>query len=148
MKVWIYNTTFASSGGRTSKSTCAILSALGNFKASAASVVADPTGGAGLRFVMGPYGVYALIHALIQLHGHIGTVQSVPSGYTSSYGIVFSNQGINAATSDWGALLVDAYNTSRIPPSRDVLNGKLSFWTDNGAVCVCMRMWHVFTKFV
>ncbi len=64
----------------------------------------------------------------------MGTVASVPAGYQSSAGLWASNAGINAATYEWGAALVSAYNTTRIPKTRDVLNEKLSFWTDNGAV--------------
>ena len=119
--VWIYNTTFAPSTtappGAPSAPVAAVLAPLAHFKASQASVIHDPTSSGALRLVIGP----------------LGTAQSIPVGYTSSAGIWASSEGINAATFEWGAALRTAYGTRRIPVSRDVLNDKLSYWSDNGA---------------
>jgi hypothetical protein len=122
--VWIYNATFDPSTTAPADSpaapVAAVISPLSHFKASTASVVSDPTltSGASSRLVIGP----------------LGTATSLPPRYTTSAGIWASSDGINAATFEWGAALQAAYGTRRLPLSRDVLNDKLSYWSDNGAV--------------
>lgn len=121
--VWLYNTTFAPSttapNGAPSAPVASILAPLSHFKASQAAVITDPTvTGGSPRLVIGP----------------LGTALSIPPGYSTSAGVWTSPEGINAATFEWGAALQHAYGTRRIPLTRDVLNSKLSYWSDNGAV--------------
>ncbi len=96
-----------------------ILSALDSFKAQRLHLVGDPAGGAGApqRLVLGPY----------------STIEAVPAGFASEVGLFASSGGVSQATLQWGAALQVAYGTQRLPTSRDVLNGKLSYWSDNGA---------------
>lgn len=82
-------------------------------------MIPDPTTPDGLqRLVIGP----------------LGSALSIPPGYSTSSGMWVSSEGVNAATFEWGAALRAAYGTQRIPRTRDVLNEKLSYWSDNGAV--------------
>lgn len=96
-----------------------ILSPLNSFKATRVHVVADPIQGARvpMRLVAGLY----------------STVQSVPAGFSSSYGMFSGEGGVSAATLQWGPLLQALHGTKRYPTAADTLNGKLSYWSDNGA---------------
>lgn len=116
---WIYNTSFAPStaapaGAPTAPAT-AVLCALDHFKSMAVAFVgATPTGPRTSWGLQGP-------------------VSAVPVGFRTSVGL-FAGAGVAATTYAWGALMTGAYSTARLPLSRDVLNEKLSFWSDNGAV--------------
>ena len=95
-----------------------IISALDSFKATRAGVTADPALPSGApRLVAGLY----------------STILSVPPGHTARVVVAPGAQGVSAATLAWGALLQAAYGTKRLPLSRDVLNAKISYWSDNGA---------------
>ena len=94
-----------------------VLSALNSFKAQRLHLVSDPAGGSVQRLVLGPY----------------STIESVPAGFASEVGLLASSGGVSQATLQWGALLQRAYGTQRLPGSRDILNAKLSYFSDNGA---------------
>ena len=97
-----------------------ILSALDSFRATRVGVVQDPSSpaaGSSGRLVAGLY----------------STITSIPAGQASRVVLAAGSRGVSATTLAWGALLQVAYRTTRLPTSRDVLNGKLSYWSDNGA---------------
>ena len=117
--IWLYNTSYAPATGFTdTKPDTLIMSALDNFKSTYGQVIGNPVlSNAPSNLVYGTY----------------GTVTSVPAGYTLTIGLWGSNDGINTATYEWGNMLMSAYNTTRIPTSRDISNSKLSYFSDNGA---------------
>ena len=65
--------------------------------------------------------------------GIYSTVTSVPPGFASRYAVFPSASGVSAAALEWGAAWQRVYDTQRIPTARDVLNRKLSYFSDNGA---------------
>ena len=99
-----------------------ILSALDNFRATRVGVVADPSP---------PSGAPAPPPRLVA--GQYSTITDVPPGHSSRVVLAPGAGGVSATTLAWGALLQAAYATTRLPTSRDVLNKKLSYWSDNGA---------------
>ena len=100
-----------------------ILSALDNFRATRIGVVADPS----------PPSSGAPAPPARLVAGLYSTITSVPPGHASRVVLAPGAAGVSATTLAWGALLQAAYATTRLPTSRDVLNGKLSYWSDNGA---------------
>jgi hypothetical protein len=116
---WFFNTTFAPSpiapfGSPTAPAT-AILCALDHFKSMVVAAVDNVPLGSRVSW------------------GLAGSVAAVPAGFATSVGL-FAGAGISATTYAWGELMTRAYSTARLPLARDVLNEKLSFWSDNGAV--------------
>ena len=65
--------------------------------------------------------------------GLYSTVAAVPAGFNSTYALWASPRGVSEAALAWGAAMQAIYGTQRLPTSRDVLNRKLSYWSDNGA---------------
>ena len=65
--------------------------------------------------------------------GLYSSITSIPAGFSSRYAIFASTSGVSAATFEYGAVMQRAYGTQRLPLSRDLLNRKLSYWSDNGA---------------
>jgi hypothetical protein len=117
---WFFNTSFAPSplapAGSPAKTATAIVCAIAHFKSMLVGVYDDP------------------VFAQRRLSwGLAGSVAASPAGFQTSVGL-FAGTGISETTYAWGRIMTAAYATRRLPLSRDVLNGKLSFWTDNGAV--------------
>ena len=117
---WFFNTSFSPSTiapfGSPAAPATAILCALDHFKSMVVAAV-DNVPYAGSRISW----------------GLMGSVAAVPAGFATSVGL-FAGAGVSATTYEWGAIMTKAYSTQRLPLARDVLNGKLSFWSDNGAV--------------
>ena len=65
--------------------------------------------------------------------GLYSTVTSIPANFSSRYAIWASPNGVSAAALEWGAEMQRIYKTERLPTSRDIINSKLSYWSDNGA---------------
>lgn len=67
-------------------------------------------------------------------HGIMGNVTEIPSGFTLKT-MMFLGNGINAAMSEWGTLLRDAYDKPDLLSSRskDMTLQYLGLSTDNGA---------------
>jgi hypothetical protein len=65
--------------------------------------------------------------------GLYSSIEAIPAGFSSRYAIFASASGVSAATLEYGAAMQRAYGTQRLPLSRDLLNRKLSYWSDNGA---------------
>lgn len=84
--------------------------------------------------VVGVWPDPANVHAPPRLAAGIySSVTSVPAGFSSRYAIWPSYGGVSEAALTWGAQMQRVYNTQRLPTSRDVVNGKLSYFSDNGA---------------
>ena len=115
---WFYNTSFypstvTSLNTTTTKTDTVLISALDHFKSMLVGVYADPF-----------YNIKRLSWGLQ------GSSVIVPGGFTTSFGLL-SGKGITETTYEWGKLMTSAYQTKRLPLSRDVLNAKLSYWSDN-----------------
>ena len=118
---WFFNTSFypstlTSINSTTTKTNTVIISAMDHFKSMLVGVYADPF-----------YNIHRVSWGLK------GSASNVPGGFTTSFGM-FPGQGIVETTYAWGQLMTSAFQTKRLPLSRDVLNAKLSYWSDNGAI--------------
>jgi hypothetical protein len=118
---WFYNTSFYPSTSAVvnitnTKTSTVLFSALDHFKSTLVGVYPDP---------------FFNLHRLSW--GLQGSASIIPGGYKTSIGF-YSGLGISETTYDWGNIMTNAYQTTRLPLSRDVLNSKLSYWSDNGAV--------------
>jgi hypothetical protein len=65
--------------------------------------------------------------------GWHGDLERVPAGFASEIG-VWAAQGLRAALTGWGSFLRERHGTTRRGRYGDELMGRLSYWTDNGAV--------------
>jgi len=116
---WFFNSSFSPSTlappGSPAAPASSILCALDHFKSMVVAATNVPSSGPRVAW------------------GLQGSVAAVPPGFATSVGL-FAGDGISATTYAWGTLMTAAYSTQRLPLSRDVLNEKLSYWSDNGAV--------------
>lgn len=108
--LWLYNSSAPSQG-------TLLLAPLDSLLAQRVGVFQDPTRPSAQRLSAGLY----------------STITSVPPAFESRYAIFPSAHGVSAAALEWGAAWQRVYGTQRIPTSQDVLNKKLSYWSDNGA---------------
>lgn len=109
--VWLYNSSAPAQG-------TLLLAPLDSMLAHRVGVFADPTQPrADARLSAGIY----------------STVTNIPAGFSSKYAIFPGAGGVSATALQWGSAWQRVYGTERIPTSRDVLNAKLSYWSDNGA---------------
>jgi hypothetical protein len=71
-----------------------------------------------------------------------GYVERLPEHFEQRV-VLVGRQGIAAATHAWGKVVRRASGTTRMALEDDLLNRKVSYWTDNGAYyCYCNRYIH------
>ena len=66
-----------------------------------------------------------------------GLVEELPPAFSQEV-LLVGREGIAATQMAWGATLRQRSNTSRLTLDEDILNSKVTYWTDNGAYyCYC-----------
>ena len=71
-----------------------------------------------------------------------GLVEELPPAFSQQV-LLVGREGIAATQMAWGATLRRHANTSRLTLDEDILNAKITYWTDNGAYyCYCNTFTH------
>ena len=66
-----------------------------------------------------------------------GYVEELPAGFTSAV-VLIGRQGIAATQMAWGETVRRYAGTTRLTLDKDILNSKVTYWTDNGGYyCYC-----------
>ena len=65
-----------------------------------------------------------------------GYVEELPAGFSSAV-VLIGRTGIAATQMAWGEAVRRKAATRRLTLDKDVLNSKVTYWTDNGAYCEC-----------
>ena len=73
-----------------------------------------------------------------------GYVEELPAGFTSAV-VLIGRQGIAATQMAWGEAVRRYAGTTRLTLDKDILNSKVTYWTDNGGYVEesCSVVWRV-----